>query len=169
LVLSRARVLALKVDPSLGLDRCYTAKCPASADCFEGLAGSSSGFGPLPKLREKAVSSALGGRQSVDDLEPLTTSKLLGVSPRQSVLNICEQFDRLGVPRIGSGPHPLTCEAIRAPRNPKAPHPPLSLTRLAVLGGNRHRAVAYPSSPASSARGRDLSGQQVNKRCTVSG
>jgi len=36
-------------------------------------------------------------------------------------------IDRLGVPRIGSGFHPLTCEAIRAPRNPKAPHTPLSL------------------------------------------
>jgi len=34
-------------------------------------------------------------------------------------LNGCRQFDRLGVPRIGSG-HPLICEAIGAPRNPKA-------------------------------------------------
>jgi hypothetical protein len=41
-----------------------------------------------------------------------------------TVLNNCKQPDRLGVPRIGSGPHPLTCEAIGAPRNPKAPHTP---------------------------------------------
>jgi len=43
-----------------------------------------------------------------------------------TVLNNCRQLDRLGVPRIGSGPHPLTCEAIRAPRNPKAPHQPFT-------------------------------------------
>ena len=43
-----------------------------------------------------------------------------------TVLNNCRQLDCLGVPRIGSSFHPLTCEAIGAPRNPKAPHTPFT-------------------------------------------